>query len=167
MAKESDGHTKAAEPAAEGAGKKKRSNRKWFIMGFLLVILLAGGALGGKYYLDQQAVKKVAAQQKAASAGILWAMDTFIVNLMDNGGERYLKVAMQLELSDPEVVPELKEIKPKLRDAVLGILASKSLKDVSTAEGKQRLKEEISNRLSSYLSKGKIYQIYFTEFVIQ
>jgi flagellar FliL protein len=166
MAKERESYAQAAEMAAEDTGKKKKSYRKWFILLILMVILLAGGALGGKYYLDQQAVKKAAAQ-KSANAGTLWAMDAFIVNLIDNGGERYLKVVLQLELSDPEVVPELKEIKPKLRDAVLGILASKALKDVSTTEGKQRLKEEISYRLNSYLSKGKILQVYFTEFVIQ
>jgi flagellar FliL protein len=58
-------------------------------------------------------------------------------------------------------------MKPKLRDAVLGILTSKSLKDISTTEGKQRLKEEIAYRLNSYLSRGKILQVYFTDFVIQ
>ena len=93
--------------------------------------------------------------------------DAFVVNLTDNAGERYLKAAIQLELSDPDLLPVVKEIKPKLRDAVIGILTSKAVKDVSTTEGKQRLKEEISYRLNSYLSKGKILQVYFTEFVIQ
>jgi len=116
--------------------------------------------------MDQSAAKKAAAQ-KNASAAAVWPMDAFIVNLMDNGGERYLKVVLQLELSDPEVVAELKEIKPKLRDAVLGILSSKSLKDISTTEGKQRLKEEITHRLNSYLTQGRILQVYFTDFVIQ
>ncbi len=166
MAKEREGYAQAADPAVEEKVTKKRPYRKWFVAGFLLVFLLAGGALGARYYMDQQSAKKAAAQ-RSADAGTLWPMDAFIVNLIDNGGERYLKVVLQLELSDPEVVPALKEIKPKLRDAVLGILASKSLKDVSTPEGKQRLKEEISHRLNGYLSRGKILQVYFTDFVIQ
>jgi flagellar FliL protein len=166
MAKVGDSYAEKDEMAVEETGKKKRSYWKWFVRGFLVIALLAGGVLGGKYYLDQSAAKKAAAQ-KNANATAVWAMDAFIVNLMDNGGERYLKVVLQLELSDPEVIPELKEMKPKLRDAVLGILTSKSLKDISTTEGKQRLKEEIAYRLNSHLSKGKILQVYFTDFVIQ
>ena len=166
MAKEKENDAQAAESAAEDRGKKKRSYRKWVFMGVLLVIILAGGALGGKYYLDRQKAETAAAQ-KSASDGTLWAMDAFVVNLTDNAGERYLKAAIQLELSDPDLLPVVKEIKPKLRDAVIGILTSKAVKDVSTTEGKQRLKEEIFYRLNSYLSKGKILQVYFTEFVIQ
>jgi len=165
MAQVRDSYAQKDEIVAEEKGKKKGSYRKWFVMGFLVMAIVAGGVLGGKYYMDQAAKKEAA--QKSASAAAVWPMDAFIVNLMDNGGERYLKVVLQLELSDPEVVAELKEIKPKLRDAVLGILSSKSLKDISTTEGKQRLKEEITYRLNSYLSKGKILQVYFTDFVIQ
>jgi flagellar FliL protein len=166
MAQVRDFYAQKDELVAEETGKKKRSYRKWFVMGLLVTALLAGGVLGGKYYLDQSAAKKAATQKNASTAAV-WPMDAFIVNLMDNGGERYLKVVLQLELSDAEVVAELKEIKPKLRDAVLGILSSKSLKDISTTEGKQRLKEEITNRLNSYLSKGRILRVYFTDFVVQ
>ena len=166
MATVRDSYAQKDEMAAEETGKKKRSYRKWFAVGFLVIALLAGGVLGGKYYLDQSAAKKATAQ-KTAGAATVWAMDAFIVNLLDNGGERYLKVVLQLELSDPEVIPELKEMKPKLRDTVLGILTSKSLKDVSTTEGKKRLKDEIAYRLNAHLSRGKILQVYFTDFVIQ
>lgn len=166
MAQVRDSYAQKDEMVAEETGQKKRPYRKWFFIGFLVTVLLAGGALAGKYFMDQSTAKKAAAQ-KNASAATVWPMDAFIVNLMDNGGERYLKVVLQLELSDPEVVAELKEIKPKLRDAILGILSSKSLKDISTSEGKQRLKEEITYRLNGYLSTGKVLQVYFTDFVIQ
>ncbi|HOD35791.1 MAG TPA: flagellar basal body-associated FliL family protein [Syntrophales bacterium] len=165
MAQVRDSYAQKDEMAVEETGQKKKSYRKWFFIGLLVTALLAGGVLGGKYLMDQLTAKKAA--QKNAKAATVWPMDTFIVNLMDNGGERYLKVVLQLELSDPEAVAELKEIKPKIRDAVLGILSSKSLKDISTTEGKQRLKEEISHRLNGYLSTGKILQVYFTDFVIQ
>ena len=33
--------------------------------------------------------------------------------------------------------------------------------------GKQRLRDEITMRLNSFLSGGKIVKVYFTEFVIQ
>jgi flagellar FliL protein len=94
-------------------------------------------------------------------------MDPFIVNLMDNNGERYLKLAIQLEISDPKGVAELDQMKPKLRDNVLDLLSAKSVKELMDMAGKQRLREEIAMRLNTFLTTGKVSKVYFTEFVIQ
>jgi flagellar FliL protein len=94
-------------------------------------------------------------------------MDPFIVNLVDNNGERYLKISVELEVSDKNVVPELNKLKPKLRDNILDLLTAKSYKDLVDMMGKQRLRDEIMMRLNSFLSGGKITKVYFTEFVIQ
>ena len=93
-------------------------------------------------------------------------MEPFIVNLVDNNGERYLKISVELEVSK-NVVAELTTLKPKLRDNVLDLLTAKSYKDLVDMVGKQRLRDEITMRLNSFLSGGKIVKVYFTEFVIQ
>ena len=94
-------------------------------------------------------------------------MEPFIVNLADNNGERYLKVTIELEVTDKKIIEELNILKPKLRDNVLDLLTAKSYKDLVDMVGKQRLRDEIQMRLNSYLSGGKITKVYFTEFVIQ
>jgi flagellar FliL protein len=33
--------------------------------------------------------------------------------------------------------------------------------------GKQRLRDEVAVRVNSYLTKGKVVKVYFTDFVIQ
>jgi flagellar basal body-associated protein FliL len=38
---------------------------------------------------------------------------------------------------------------------------------VNNFEGKQRLKEEIALRLNNQMTKGKVVQVYFTDFVVQ
>ena len=99
--------------------------------------------------------------------GATWAPDVFIINLADADADRYLKVTMNFELSDPLATAELEQIKPKVRDLVLGVLTVKTFKDLNNFEGKQRLKEEIAMRVNTHLTKGKIVQVYFTDFVVQ
>ena len=96
-------------------------------------------------------------------------MEPFIVNLLDNEAERYLKVVMQLELSDQKTADEMKRLAPKLRDTILDLLSSKTYKEMIDPLGKQRLRDEIVMRMNMNLdeSKGKVVKVYFTEFVIQ
>ena len=94
-------------------------------------------------------------------------METLIVNLADQGGKRYLRVTMELELSSDEVVEEIDKRMPQLRDAILMILPAKQYADISTTQGKMGLRDEILNKMNGYLNKGSITTMYFTEFVVQ
>jgi flagellar FliL protein len=97
----------------------------------------------------------------------MWPMAPFIVNISDNQGERYLKIVMELEVSDQSIIAVLEQLKPKLRDNLLDLLSAKSFSELMDMAGKQRLRDEIIVRLNSFLVRGKIVRVYFTEFVIQ
>ena len=86
---------------------------------------------------------------------------------MDNSGERYLKATIQIEVSNQESLAELDLLKPKILDSILGLLSSKSYREIAGFEGKQRLKDEVAMRLNGYLTKGRARRVYFTEFLIQ
>lgn len=101
------------------------------------------------------------------SIGPIYKLDTMIVNLADQGGKRYLRVTMELELSAPEVKDEIDMRLPQLRDAILMILPTKTYADIGTTEGKIALRDEIIKKLNSFLKKGTITTIYFSEFVVQ
>jgi flagellar FliL protein len=94
-------------------------------------------------------------------------MDSIIVNLMDNNGERYLKITIQLETSNEDCIPELDSLKPEIMDGLLDLLSSKEYIQIVGFEGKQRLRDEIAIRVNNYLEKGQITRVYFTEFIIQ
>lgn len=94
-------------------------------------------------------------------------MDAFVVNIIDANTERYLKLVVQLEVSDPTVITELEQIKPKLRDSILDLLTAKTYKDLMDLSGKQRLREDIAGRINNILTKGKVTKVYFTDFVVQ
>lgn len=158
---------KPEEDAAEGGKEKKKggSKLKWIIIGVVILAVLGGGGAGAYFFLLKPG-KEAQAPPKPV-IGAVWAPDPFIINLADADADRYLKVVMNFELSDPLAVAELEQIKPKVRDVVLSVLTVKSFKDLNNFEGKQRLKEEIAMRLNNHLTKGKIVQVYYTDFVVQ
>ena len=109
------------------------------------------------------------AEKKEAKAKVksLLSMETFVVNLADPGGKRYLRVTIALEIDDQDFVEEVKKNVPKMRDKVLLILPSKKFKDIRTSSGKDSLRKEIIAQLNPLLDKCKITDLYFQEFVIQ
>ena len=102
------------------------------------------------------------------SIGPMYPLDQFIINLLGSaGGKRYLKTSIALELSIAEMQVELDNKRNVLRDTVITILSSKTFEEVQTAKGKQKLKEELMERLNEFLVDGRIMNIFFTEFVVQ
>ena len=105
--------------------------------------------------------------RKLSDIGVLYPLDTFTVNLKSDSGRRYLKATMSLELDSPELSHELDSKAPVLRDRIIRILSSKTLEEISSKKGKQKVSEQIMDTLNSMITDGKIKGIYFTEFVIQ
>jgi flagellar FliL protein len=99
--------------------------------------------------------------------GPIFSLETFIVNLADKGGKRYLRVTMDLELGNPELETELTKRLPQVRDSVLMVLPSKRFEDISSADGKLALRDEILDVLNGFLTQGQVSKIYFKEFVVQ
>jgi flagellar FliL protein len=155
------------EVAAEEPVKKKKPIVKIIIIAVSVLVVVAGGVLGAMYYFGKAGTAHKAAAPPPPAIGVLWPMEPFIVNLLDNQGERYLKVVMQLEVSSQLVVAELELLKPKLRDNVLDLLAAKTYGELMDMGGKQRLRDEVAVRVNSFLTKGKVVKVYFTDFVIQ
>jgi len=147
------------------------------IVVLLLLLLIIGGAVA--YFLlssndsqdnpDQAKQEKVEKKKQSdlAQMGPIYPLDQFIVNLLSNNSERYLKCKISLELDAPDLQKELDKKLPAVRDMIIQILSSKTVEEIQTARGKEKLKEEIKRKLNAMLTTGEIKHVYFTEFVIQ
>ncbi len=146
------------------------------LIGVLMVLMLGLG--GGLFMmwnklstLNTQGVANAGEQPDQAASieqplGPIFALDTFIVNLADKGGNRYLRVTMDLELGNPELESEIEKRLPQVRDGILMILPTKRFEDISTVQGKMALRDEVLETLNGFLAQGKITNIYFKEFVV-
>ncbi|MDD2779928.1 flagellar basal body-associated protein FliL [Sulfuricurvum sp.] len=173
------------EISTEGGEKKKSNLLLIIIIGVLFLILVIGAVVAFLMMGNEEpAATNGAPTQQEASAdapkedaepsdssltevGLMYPLDGFTVNLLSESGKRYLKVEMNLELEGEELSPELDTKKPVFRDVIIRILSSKSLEEISTIKGKEKLKEQLVNELNMRLKDGKVKNVYFTDFVVQ
>lgn len=112
-------------------------------------------------------VSATAPKVEQPAIGPLFALESFIVNLADPGGKRYLRVTMNLELRDGKVNEAVSQRLPQVRDCILMVLPTRKVEDLQSIEGKNALREELIAKLNQLLGAGSVTKIYFTEFVIQ
>jgi flagellar FliL protein len=93
--------------------------------------------------------------------------DSFIVNLNDLGGRRMLKLTMSIDADNQDLADEINAKMPQFRDTILLLLSSIQSDDISGIDGKQRLKNQMLNRINPNLTRGKIRNLYFSEIVVQ
>ncbi len=172
-------------------GEKKKSNLLLIVIIIVLILVLIIGAAVAMLMMgnDDAAAEATHSAPQTASqtdstqegeeggsyqshaslteVGLMYPLDTFTVNLLSESGRRYLKVEMNLEIEGSELSPELDTKKPVFRDIIIRILSSKSLEEISTIKGKEKLKEQIVEELNMRLKDGKVKNVYFTEFVVQ
>lgn len=158
---------------------KKKSKLGLIIVVFLLLIIIAGGAVAGYFFFLKPKATGEAAPQTTQTAqptptetvtqiGELLPMDSFVVNLADPGGSRYLRVTLQLEYMPAKgLKEEIEKRTPQIRDAIITILSSKRYEEINSAQGKMIMKQQIMRRINSLLAVGQIANVYVTEFVIQ
>ncbi len=158
-----------AEPEEQAQEQEPQKKSK---LKLILIMVLALGILGGggffaykKFFAKKE--KETEEEQVKIPQVVTYQLDTFLVNLADPGGKRYLKLTVELELDNPKVIEEINKENFKIRDAILLILSSKEFDDISTVGGKLALKKEIMAKLNSILKTGRVLNIYFTEFLVQ
>jgi flagellar FliL protein len=103
----------------------------------------------------------------APGVSTVFTLEPFIVNIYDGQELRYLKVKVELEMSNPAVKPELEGHLAAIRDAILVVLTTKTLQEIQDAQGKNQLREDILTAISKIVAQGKVSKVYFTDFVVQ
>jgi len=163
----------------EEAEEKKSGGGSKLLLIVIIILLLLLLVIGGvvAYFLlsnnntdQQQPQQKIEKKHKVsdlASIGPIYPLDPFTVNLLSANADRYLKCKIDLELDSPDLQKEIDKKLPAIRDMIIQILSSKTVEEIQTAKGKEKLKEEIKRKINSILTTGQIRNVYFTQFVIQ
>jgi flagellar FliL protein len=173
---------KAAAAAPEVASSGGAGQKPVLWMALAVVNMLVVGLVGFMLYKGRQKdaaepklehVVQGVAHDDAKDAeveakefvGKVVPLETFIVNLAGSKGRKVAKVNMELELKGEGVGEEIEKRKAQIRDYIIIILSSKTYEEISTKDGKNNLRNEIKDTINSYLTKGKITNVFFTEFI--
>ncbi len=169
----------AASEVASASGGSGQKPVLWMAVAIINVIIV--GAVGFMLYKgrqkdaaepkiehviagEKQAQENEATEEKAF-VGKVVPLETFIVNLAGSKGRKIAKVNMELELKGDGVSEEIEKRKAQIRDYIIIILSSKTYEEVSNKDGKNNLRNEIKDTINSYLTKGKITNVFFTDFI--
>ncbi len=152
------------EESKEAQAKPK--SKKLLIILPLLVVLLGGGAAGA-YLKFFRAPDDGAAEKKQEESFIYYEMDTFMANLADPGGQRFLKATIKVRVSSTQAMEECKLRSFEMRDLILMLLTSKEAEEIIRPEDKLTLKKQMIEAFNRTLRKGQALDVYFTDFLIQ
>lgn len=171
------------EEVVEEPKKKSGGKMMLIIIIVLILILLIGGGLAAFLLLsgdDEMAPSNTQQQQSTQqvktpgqrsenliSIGPMYPLDQFVVNLLSESGSRFLKTSLDIELDSEDLASEMDAKKSAIRDIIIRTLSSKTFEEVSTMKGKDKLKDQIVERVNAALADGQVKNIFFTDFVVQ
>jgi len=180
---------KILEIAKPMAVEDKTPKKKADLLGILLLVLVCVNlaALGGMGYFLRETWKRIhelqatVASAKPAEApvdqanpigrelqpqslGILYPIESFLVNIASDQGPKFLQAQLEFELTEPALEDEIARKKPAIRDAIIVMLSSRSYREIRDAGGMKRLRSDLLRTVNGLLSTGKIKEIYFTQF---
>ena len=165
--------TASSSDASEQGGSKKKL---FIIIGIALfvVILVAGGV--GYFFLTKEPPPEekdpgtevpVPEINKSAEIGPMVDIAEFIVNIISEENNHYVKAALTIELSTEVAKEELEKRMPQVRDAILLLVGNKTFEELQDLQGKKQLKAELLSKINAIMITGQAKSIYFTDFVVQ
>ncbi len=165
----------------EGKGSKK----KLIIIIVLALVLLGGGGGAAWFFLmgdEPPPEGEAAAEQKAPEEDEDEVDDgappiyhqfkpVFVAELPPGGKAKLLQLELQVLTHQPKVDEFLTTNDPMLRHHLLNLLSEQDGEALRTTEGREKLREEITKRIQRLMKengkRGKIDNVYFTQFVLQ
>ncbi|NLY59375.1 MAG: flagellar basal body-associated protein FliL [Gammaproteobacteria bacterium] len=168
MARNQAGAQQAA--PQEQAGKKRKS-LILVSVGLVALLLSAGGltyALLSGTEDGEVAAPKEAVRQPALYHSLEPA---FTVNYAHGGRQRYMQVSVVLMGRNADALAAVAEHAPLIRNQLVMLFSSADFDELSTAEGKEQLREQatlaVQNLLQQEFGKPGIESVLFTNLVLQ
>jgi flagellar basal body-associated protein FliL len=152
-----------------GRTEKKRRIR-WVALGVLFLAGWMGWSMdSGPNPANGWALEKKTGKRNTngEDVGPMVKLKPLIENLSDDGGTRYVKTCIVLEVTQEEYLQEVEALTPPILDLIISILCDKKLADLRTPQFKEGLKKELIEKSHQMLGSQKIKNIYFDEFIFQ
>ena len=94
-------------------------------------------------------------------------LENIVVNPAGTGGSRFLSVSFGFELESESTKAEFEERDAVIRDALITIMSSKTVAQLTDAKQKEIARFQIKKRVSQLLQSNELVGVYYTDFVLQ
>lgn len=104
---------------------------------------------------------------RKAGDAVVYSIKDIIVNPAGTGGTRFLSVSLGFELGSPTLADQFDTKEAIVRDALITILSSKTVAQLTDVKQKEIARYQIKKRLEQLLETDQIRGVYYTDFVLQ
>ncbi len=104
---------------------------------------------------------------KTEAISTVFMMQDIIVNPSGTSGTRFLSVSIGFEVGTQETFKMFEERQPLIKDALITILGSKTIEQLSDPKQKEITRFQIKKRVEQLLNVDDLAAVYFTDFILQ
>jgi len=171
---------KKAEAEETEKPEKKKGLPSYLIYAGISIVMIAAGYFGGTMFLGSAKggdEVEATAEEKHSDEGKkdshasgpteMINIDDIIVNPSGTGGTRFLAASIGFEVTSPEMPALFEKKMPMIRDALISILGSKTIEQLSDPKEKEITRYQIKKRVEHLLETSDLHAVYFTDFVLQ
>jgi flagellar protein FliL len=146
----------AKDTETPGGAEAPKKNKKKLIIILLAVLLLGGGGAGSYFMFFKSSEPTV----ETPEPGAVVALDAITVNLADG---HFLKVSIALQAAaDAAHEPDGSQA----LDILISQFSNKSVDELSSNDAREEQKKELIEKVKKAYHE-EVYDVYFTEFVMQ
>lgn len=152
----------AATADAPADAKPKKSKKLLFIIiGVVVLALVAGGAAffllkkapaeDGDEEATEEAYEPAPPKVDPKAPPTFLPLDSMVVNLADEGGNRFVQLAITLQVDDAKIAESMKAYMPAIRNAILILISQRTADQMLGIEGKMDLSQDITAEVSNIM----------------
>lgn len=106
-------------------------------------------------------------ERKGEAETLMYSIDDIVINPAGTGGSRFLSVSFGFELESPSMLSAFRAREPIIRDALITILTSKTVAQLTDIRQKEIIRYQIKKRVSELMKTEALAGVYYTDFVLQ
>ncbi|MCP4145480.1 MAG: flagellar basal body-associated FliL family protein [bacterium] len=159
-------------PEEAPVAKKGILDNKLVLFGIIIVLQLVMAIVLIEFVvspkLQATAEEIPESTQEMVQEGVLVDLEEMVITLNDRATTPgFLRINVNLEVTDQKVADSATEKLPKLRDAVILTLSGRSSQEMRSIQGKEIVKSEIFKKMQNILPTESLMGVYFSDLVIQ
>jgi flagellar FliL protein len=97
----------------------------------------------------------------------VYSIRDIVINPAGTGGTRFLSVSIAFELETAELAHDFEAREPIVRDALITILSSKTVAQLTDPKQREITRYQIKKRISKIMRTDELAGVYYTDFVLQ
>ena len=117
---------------------------------------------------EKGGAKKEGGKKEGAATDVpVYVIDNLVLNPAGSSGTRFLLVSIGIQMGTTAQNDELKKHDIEVREALLKVLGSATVEELSEIVNREGYKEQIKVALEKLFGRGSVTGLYFSQFVIQ